>query len=288
MRAWVIAVVFALALWQPAHAQQLLTPREFGDATVAFLRNAAPDAALERRDTLSITVRRPNAEIPEFTLNLDNAYLEYQRNPDALTEVLDRFTRFAIEPRENAQMRERIVIVLRSRAMIDQFAVQTAALGPTDNPPSQLVWRPFAGDLVEILAFDGAETIQYAMDHMLAELGIAPEEAWAIAPGNLGTRLGQLEIGAVDGADRLAFVTSVNGLTPSMLTDPNFCAAPGLAAQVYMVVDRNGYIMAERSDPLGLRQLRSLHEQLNGSGDAMSAAPVACEGGRLRAFSFTD
>jgi hypothetical protein len=281
MRVWLIAALFALVLWQPARAQQVLTHQEFGDAAVALLQHMAPEAQLERRDPLSVIVRRPNHEIPEFTVNFDNAYNEYVRDPAALTEILDHFVRFAVDPRENVQMRERIVVVLRPRAMIDEFqAMQTA-----DAPPSELVWRPFAGDLIEIIAFDGAETIQYAMVHTLQEIGVSPEEAWRIAPDNLPARLGSLEAQAVQGSENLVFVTSANGLTPSSLT--NFCTVEGSEGVIVLVVDRNGYVMAERNHPAAMRQLRALYNEL-GNGGSMSMTPLACQGGRMRAVTLTD
>lgn len=288
MRAWLVAAFFALMSWQTAEAQQLLTPREFTDAAVALIQHNAPNAQIERRDDLSINVRGAT-DGGEYTMNFDNAYREYQANPAAMAEILDRWARMAAQGPEHAQMRERVVTVLRPRAMIDDFEAQSAAMRrQNDLPPSALVWRPFAGDLVEVVVFDGAESIQYALVESLQELDITPDVAWTIAPDNLPARLGELEVLGVGGTQNLIYVTGGNGLAPSPLADSDFCATEQGPNFVFLIVDRNGYIAADRTKSAAVTEFRALLEQIMREGGSMSSTPIACQGGRMHAVTFTD
>lgn len=287
MRTWIVAALFALFAWQPAHAQQVLSPREFVDAAVAVIQLRAPDVQVQRRDDLSVELSG-SADRPQHVMNFSNAYREYQNNPGAMTEIIDRWARLATQGPEESQMRERVVTVLRPRAMIAEFEAQVAAMErPADAPPSELVWREFAGDLVEIVVFDGAETIQYAMVESLAAIDISPEMAWAIAPDNLPARLGDLEIGGLQGMQHLVYVTGGNGLAPSSLTGSRFCASPTGRNFIFLVVDRNAYLMADRTVPGALAEFRALYEQIVREGGSMSTTPIACEGERM-AVALTD
>ncbi|MGE0743442.1 MAG: hypothetical protein AB7O98_19065 [Hyphomonadaceae bacterium] len=280
-----VAALFVLLLAQaPAGAQDLMTPSEFRDAAIALIRAEVPEAQIEIRDELGITVRRPeNQEMTEFSINFDNGYAEYQRNPDAVTDILDRWVSFAILPPEESQMAERVVAVLRTRDTLTSYA---AALAQGETPAT-LVWRPFAGDLVEIIVFDGAETIQYASEQSLSDIGLTPDMAWAMAPGNLPARLGELEVGGVDGADRLVYVTGGNGLAPSSLTDAQTCSGDR-ATWGYLIVERNGFIATDLSDAVARVQFRDLFEDLLRQQASLSITPLACRDGRLAAVTLTD
>jgi len=288
MRAWIVATFMTLLAWQPAHAQQLLTPREFVDAAVAVIQLRAPEAQIERQSDLTIGLSGLG-DVPHNYMNFDYAYREYQNNPGAMTEIIDRWARLATQGPEDSQMRERVVSVLRPRSMIAAFEAQAASVRqPNDPPPGQLVWRPFAGDLVEVIVFDGAETIQYAMVESLAQIDITPEMAWAIAPGNLPARLGELEIAHLRGMQHLVYVTGGNGLAPSTLTDSRFCASPGGRNFIFLLVDRNAYLMADRTVSAALAEFRDLYQQIVRDGESMSTTPIACEGGQMRAVDLTD
>jgi hypothetical protein len=242
------------------------------------------------RDELSLNVRRPHEKaLPEFYLNLDNAYREYQGDPRALNDILDRWVRVATTPPESNQMAERIVSVLRPRALVEDYHREAAQARANSNlPPSQLVWRPFAGDLVEIIVFDGAETIQYALVESLAEIGVTPERSWELAPTNLAARLGELEIGGVDGGDRLAYVTGGNGLAPSSLTNGGGVCNDRDARLLFLIVERNGYVVADGGDSVALRQFGDLLNELRRGGDAFSLTPLGCREGRVVEVALTD
>lgn len=287
MRGLVMGVALACAAWAPAWGQALLTPSEFRDAALAIIRAEAPNAEIDLRGDLGLIIRNPaNTAMPEGTVNLDTGYAEYLRDPSALASIVDRWARFATQPPEASQRRDRVVAVLRSRAVLDGYVAAVAASAPQD--PSPLVWRAFAGDLVEVLVFDGAETLQYATEASLAELGLEPAAAWALAPENLPSRLGPLQVGAVEGAGDLVYVTGGNGLAPSSLIDGRICSSQGAGDFVFLVVDRNGFVMADTGSPAARAQLMDLLKELQRTGASMSLTPLGCRDGRLDAASVVE
>jgi hypothetical protein len=289
MRAFLLALALSM-MPATALAQQLLAPTEFRDAVIAALRTQTPGAEIELRDSLGITVRdASNTERPEFQVNLDNAYRDYQASPGDLARIIDHWVRFATLPLENSQMAERVVSIVRARSTVDAM---TDALNEertdSSSSASTMIWRPLAGDLVEILVFDGAETIQYAMQESLSEVGLTIDQAWGLAPQNLPHRLGEMQLGGVAGADRLVYVTGGNGLAPSTLLEGGVCAHGNFNAHMFLVVDRNAYVIAERTDSVALTQFRQLFEDLRSSGDAMSLTTLGCHNGRVAEIMLTD
>lgn len=284
MRAWLVAALFALVSWQTAAAQQMLTRREFVDAAIATIQRAEPDARFERRGELGLFVQ--DAVIPEATLNLNTAYDEYRANPSALTEILGRWTRIATHPPEDIQHAERLVVVLRPRAMVEQFARESAEMRVRHNrPPTELVWRPFVGDLVEVILFHGEELDQFAMVESLAQLNLTPEAAWALAPTNLSSLLGPVEPVGVNGAQHLVIIRDGNDLASSALLNPGFCATPQGPTFIFLLLSPSAYVTANRSEPAAMREFWAFHRQLVGDRATMSETPFACEGGRLQAIS---
>lgn len=289
MRAWLIAIALSVCVSLPAAAQSLLSPSEFRDAAMAMIRAVDPQAELEVRDDLALTIRRPhNAEQPEFQFNLDYAYRQYQADPGALTDVLDHWVRFATQPLEQSRMAERVVAVLRPASMVDDFNRASAQVRAESGlAPMPLLSRAVAGDLVQVLVFDGAETIQYANEEALSEVGLTPDAAWAIAPTNLPARLGELELLGIGGADRLVVITGGNGLAPSTLLQPDTCTG-GLASFVFLLVDRNAVVAGERADELAMLQLKALLEEVRRDPQPMSTTPITCHQGRVVEHQLTD
>jgi hypothetical protein len=282
MRVWAIALTLAFCLFQQAWAQQMLSTREFVDAAIAHIQQSHPQARFERRDELGLFVQ--NAVLPEATLNLHTAYDEYRANPSALTEILSRWTRIATLPPEDIEHPERLIVVLRPRAMIEQFARESAAIRARNNrPPTELVWRPFVGDLVEVIIFDGEETQQIAMVETLAQLNLTPEAAWALAPNNLASRMGPVEPIGVNGAQHLVIIGG--SLASSAMLDPRFCATRQGPTFIFLLINPEAYVIANRSEPAAMREFWAFRRQLIGDRATMSETPFACEEGRLQAVA---
>lgn len=282
LRTVFLALCAFILFTQSSFAQGVLSPAQFRDAALELVRAENPDVRVEIRDDLGVTFRHGSGkDASEFQMNLDRGYQEYLADPGALYEILGRWARLALGPPVDAQQLQRIVAVLRP--MADVRAYDQAMQGAAN--PTSMVWRPFAGDIAEVLVFDSAEALQYASNYALSELGLTVEQAWAAAPVNLPERMGQLEIGGVEGADRLAFISGGNGLAPSVLIGAELCDE-GTDAY-YLIVDRNAFLSAESADAGAVRQLRELMNDLRSNGGLYSETVLACRGGAMAEANWT-
>jgi|GEM_PF-2999868 len=279
-RTLTIALALTLTTIPSALAQAILPPAQFREAAIAMIRAEHPEITIEVRDELGLTLRAADGN--ESFINLDSGYAEYRANPEALSDILARWARISRGPPTDARHITRIVSVLRPMQTIEAYAAGM----PETGQPIALVWRPFAGDIAEVLAFDSAEALEYVTEQALTDLGVTAQQAWGAAPVNLPNRLGALEVGSVEGAAHVAFVTGGNGLTPSVLIGRSLCDSG--VEQYFLVIDRNAFISVEKDDEVGVLQLCALMDEIRRSGGLYSNTPLTCRNGAMAAVTFTD
>jgi hypothetical protein len=267
-----LAVLMLLAWTGFAHAQALLSPTEFRDQVIALIGTIEPQAEVEIRDELGVTLhRQPGDE--GIQVNFDNAYRDYINNPAILATIVERFARFAATDTPFERGHDRVIGVLRPRLALEEMQTAIGA---------SLVWRPFAGDLIEILVFDSAERIEYAQASALEELGLTADAAWALAPANVRTRMGPL--GREQLSPGIDFISGDNGITPSLLTVPDFCAAPETAGRLYLVLERNAILIADGREPDVRAAFIAFAHNAASAGESMSGSPLECRDSRLQAI----
>lgn len=290
MRRLFLALALVLLAWQPASAQQLLSPSEFRDAAIAALQAADPQARIQSRGELEVELARPSdRERSGFRANLEHAYAQYRDNPSAQREIIDDWVQFIIRPSSAVRTADGIVALLDARSTIERLADESARTrARSGRQPSPLLWRPLAGDLVEVLAFtgEGGDT-ELLLAETLSEMGLTAEQAWEAAPRNLRSRLGQLTISGVPGADHLIYVGGGSGLVPSTLGSGAVCTGE-TERFAFLVVDFGGYVAGNRDDAVALSQLRSLLDTLRRSGRSLSLTPLGCRNGRVVEIALTD
>ncbi|MEZ6022285.1 MAG: hypothetical protein R3C16_02460 [Hyphomonadaceae bacterium] len=269
-----MAALVALAWAGLARAQQVLSPAEFRDAGIAYLRAADAELEFELVDDLGVIIRNPSAEgdeMEEMRINFDRGYSDYLDAPETLEDILGRWVRLVTAPaREHGH--DRLISVIRHRDMAD--------VTYNGQAPS-LVWRPFAGDLIELLAFDSAEQIEFATHDTLNEVGLTPEQAWTLTPENVRTRMGVLERETLTAG--IDLLSGANGITPSLLSVPDFCAAPETANRLYLVLDRNLIAIADGRRRADRAQFLAFASQVAAARESLSASPLECRDGRLQA-----
>jgi hypothetical protein len=267
----VLAVLFAFALTQSAWAQDVLSPSQFRDAAIALVQAQAPNVEVERVGELGAVVRRPveGGKPQEFNVNFDSGYRDYTASPERLNDILGRWSRLILAPSQERGY-ERIISVLRHRDMAN------VVLG---GQQVSLVWRPFAGDLIELLAFDSAEQIHYATTEDLQQIEITADAAWALTPENVRTRMGPLVRESL--SPSMDLLSGDNGITPSLLTVPDFCT-PETAGKLYLVADRNLIVIGDARSEANRQEFAAFARAASLGGDSLSATPLECRDGRLR------
>jgi hypothetical protein len=270
-----VAMLFATSV---AWAQETMSTAQFRDLYAQRVTAAVPGATITPLESLSLRIALPGGgDAQEMTVNLDRAYSEYSAAPDQLDTILGRWVRIASATPGDAQQPDRIVSVVRTA---DHVAGYAQALSQ-DGEDVRLVWRPLAGDLVEMIAFDSPDAIQFATEETISDISITPEQAWALAPQNLPARLGALSQETL--APGLVWIGGGNGLAPSVLANAQWCAAPENANALYLVVDRDSFLMAER--PGAVDAITRVRDGMVSDGNAFSATLLACDNGRLQAYA---
>ncbi|MGH6951215.1 MAG: hypothetical protein ACREH4_10100, partial [Vitreimonas sp.] len=110
MRRLILALVLVCLAWQPASAQQLLSPSEFRDAAIAALQAADPQARIQSSGELEVELAYPdNRERSGFRANLEHAYAQYRDNPSAQREIIAGWVQFVVRPSSAAPNAESII-----------------------------------------------------------------------------------------------------------------------------------------------------------------------------------
>jgi hypothetical protein len=168
--ALVAAFIFALA--PPAFAEGPLSQAQFRDRFVRRIHKLAPDATVKVVSDRQIELSGPGGE--DTTSYLDNAYAEYLKDPTQLDQVLNGYGGVALESLKGPTpvQIENLVILLRR---------------------SNLSSRPFAGDLVEVLAVNNPDSFEIPRTEALSKsLGAVDDKLWDRAEQNTKSLIGKV------------------------------------------------------------------------------------------------
>lgn len=259
-----LATVFVLLFGDAASAQALLSPNAFRDQVVAAIHHENPAFTVTATGPLILAVDQPDGT--DQSISLDNLYHSYEAAPDDLATLVDRMARVVVGRVEVPHDADALVIILRPREYLDHLA----SLG------GRPISRPLAGDLFELLAFDSPEALHVVMSETLRETQMNADEAWIRAAQNLPHHMGAFQSSTAEGCPGVVIVREPNGLAPSHLIEDNFCLSEQTHS-LYVVVDRDAYAVAHKSDHRAETSLRGLAR----SGALMSSTLLECLDARL-------
>lgn len=164
-------------------------PGDLAAQTAAALHDALPDSQVTIADPMTLKVRVGDG--PEFTVALDGLSRtcagDQGECPDATRDFARNIAatiRQSDAPRTAAELRA----VVRDRAYADAVNDMMSKA----KTPSAMVYRPVAGDLVEICYFDFAGSLSPAGDADLAKLGLDRNAAFALCEKNVHAALPEL------------------------------------------------------------------------------------------------
>jgi hypothetical protein len=283
MRFAYLVLFWIAVLWSQSGAwAQTLSATAFRDLVIERIDASAPQLRVAKRDELGLEIAMPaGSEVASSSVNLDRAYQEYVADPTQLEAIIARWVRIITQAPEQPE-RARIVSVLRTQA--DVAAYETAMRrGPRYSP---IVKRAFLGDLLEVMVFDSPDSVRFATEHDITDLGLALEEAWLLTDLNLPLRLGSLESYGVEDMSELSYLTGPNGLTPSMLTQPNVCER--IPATAFIVLDRNTLVVGRVDNERSRRQFEEAVGLVQRTGQSLSLTPLVCSGDALAVYNLTD
>jgi uncharacterized protein YtpQ (UPF0354 family) len=190
MRRW-LALLFAAFAGSPT-ALAALSPEAFTKEYVSLLRAALPGHQIEIIKPLEVRVR--DAEGGTSSAFLDNAYNQYNADPDARQEILERHAASIAETLRNSAplAPENIVPIIKDRAWLNETraaAQQAAGAAPV---PRQVV-EDINDELVIVYAEDTPLNIRYFDLDALAKAGVDRQKLRAQAVANLRRVLPTIE-----------------------------------------------------------------------------------------------
>lgn len=206
--------------------------------------------------------------------SLRMGYIEYLRTPDHLDYVIDRMiATLKQDEAELAPRPERLVVILRTKDT-------QVELGP--SKPVGVISRPFAGDLVQILAIDSPAAIQYAGKETLQALGMSEDQAWDRGLANLPERMGRLEVEPMEQIRQLTATSSESGLATSALLLPAACAL-GTNGKLVLILARHFFVQPRTEDERTIAGFWRLARFELTNPEAYSRTVIACRDGRWAA-----
>ena len=265
------AVAAALIGCSPrsASAEAEMSRKAFRELYIARVQTALPGTRFKRLDDETVEITLPGRQRDRASLKM--GYIEYLRSPEDVDGVIERMiATLKQDESELAPRVERLVVILRTKD-------SRAELGPSQM--DGLISRPFAGDLIQILAIDSAAAIQYADEGTLEALGLSEEQAWARGLANLPARMGRLDVGPLEEIKALTATSGESGLATSALLLPAACA-PGMNGKPVLMLARHFFVQPTNEDGPTIAGFWRLARFEATSPEAFSRTVIACRDGR--------
>jgi hypothetical protein len=273
MRKALLAALLCIAAAAPAAADGPMPPAAFRDRLSAAITAITHQTAtvVDQR-----TFRTKAANGTELTLNIDNAYAQYLRDPAQAEAVIARFARIFATPVDTTPSVEQLVVIVRPADYASR-AVSPGASMKNFMPP-----RPMAGDLAFFLAVDAADTIRLAGPDDLKYWRLDEAQAWRRATANIKARVGTIQMIRLGDQSGATGLTAESGLAPSILAEPSFCGPTvpnGVGGQQVLLYARDMFLVASPENPDSVTALWKAARGEAGD-EPMSRNVLACRNGR--------
>lgn len=217
----------------------------------------------------------------EVTVNIENAYREYVSGPDQLESILSRFATTLAQINASAGV-DQLVLIVRPSDYIAR------ALGQQSMPDKGLAARPLAGDLALFLAVDSPTSIRTANVDDLKLWGLSERQAWDKAVLSIKARVGELAFAQLEGEPNSSLLVADSGLAPSILADASFCgpqALDGMDGTFVLLFGRDALLFGFPRENASIDTFWEIAKELIKSGEAMSATPITCSGGKWKSVA---
>jgi uncharacterized protein YtpQ (UPF0354 family) len=243
-------------------AAEMLNADAFTDAYIIRLKQEDAAACIRRVQPLRLKVRLGGNDV--HTVFLDHAYREYDRQPEALETILDRYVKATVEaPRESSGYTidvHRIIPVVEDAAFASEIKASLKASGD-GPPPSDIYHEPLNRELHVYYALDTDRAVRYLDRKEVESLGFGPDQLNARAVKNLTNLLPGIE----RRGDAGIYVVAAGGsyeasllLFDTIWTKENFDVKGDI---VVAVPSRNLLLVTGSEDESGLKTLRKLAEE---------------------------
>ncbi len=256
--AWV--VVFALAT--PAWAG-VMSKAEFRLEVRDAIIRLAPKAKVEMEGDDTLRVAPPGSKPDDgASMFIGNAYERYLNKPEALETIVGQMARTVLATNDPAAVtKEDLVVLIRPIDYVTQPGFEKI----------KFLTRPFAGDFIEIIAIDGEETFQMTPADKITPLFPDEAAAWARADANTRTKMGRMEIDALEPG--VWTITNESSLALNFVNQPDTWKIHGITMTgdpVAVFSQRNLLLLADGGDKDRLERVAAFVDQLAGDPEIIS------------------
>jgi hypothetical protein len=244
-------------------AQELISRLDFREAYAARLEKAIPGVKIVRKGEAELELTLPDGRT--MTAFLDNAYMDYRKDPDGLDQLLERHARsVASATLERPLEASRIVVIVRHEAFVSSQMDLTQGAKTEEVKP---LYRRLGGGLVAIVGQDEPESVFVPPRQDLIDRFGDEDKVWAMALANTSKVLGEVNVERL-GDGTILLVTAAPSYAPSLLVLDRWNAEPLVdeGNPVVVVVDRDAIIVTRDRNPDNLLLLGRIMRGLRDDG----------------------
>jgi hypothetical protein len=259
LRIWALAAAILVFSPLAVCAQGLLDMAHFRARMIEALKASEPGVRIKVVSEDELEIGSGPGSADDRLAYLGNAYENYRADPAQLDQVLQRYVRVFLQAaHENPIKPTKLVVLVRPRSFITYAAERFAKAGNSgaDNVPLN---RPFAGDLVAVVASDEGEAFSYPPLDSVRKAFKDDRAAWSAATQNTRARMGEV---VVEPLRQGAFIVHANpDVTASLLVDETVWTRPTIKFAVktpVVLVTKTALLMVDADDAQAVAGLRKL------------------------------
>jgi uncharacterized protein YtpQ (UPF0354 family) len=250
-----LSILLAVFLISCDVQNNTVTVKEFTKKYFDSLTNRFPAAKFTIVDDSTIESKFQDNKI---RISVDNAYREYQAEPDSLRQVLNRYLKVTSElysPKGKINI-ERIVPIIKPVSYLDDIKNLANKLGATKDV--EAVYEKYNDQLIIAYAEDTKNSISYLTHDDLKSLAIKTDSLKSIATRNLVTLLPNIQR---KGADGVFMLTAGGDYEASIILLDNIFTKESLPVNgdfVIAIPNRDMLLITGSNDKAGISKIKEV------------------------------
>ncbi len=267
----------------PLAALAALSKEAFTQEFATVLRAAVPGHKVDIVEPLHLRITHPDGT--DSTAYLDNAFKEYQSDPDARQELIERRVAAWVESIDSDGVPldpKNIVPIIKDRGWVEE--ARTMSKGRGFDPDESQVTEDYNDELVIVYAEDTPRNVRYFTSKDLAKAGVERSKLRALAIANLRRVLPKIE--AHQGEVYSMYTADGNYEASLLLFDDLWDGDIRVDGDIVVAIPtRDVLLITGSKNAEGIARLREVADELTAEGTyTISPALFVYRKGKFRRF----
>ncbi len=267
----------------PLAALAALSKEAFTQEFATVLRAAVPGHKVDIVEPLHLRITHPDGT--DSTAYLDNAFKEYQSDPDAHQELIERRVAAWVESIDSDGVPldpKNIVPIIKDRGWVEEARTMSKARG--FDPDESQVTEDYNDELVIVYAEDTPRNVRYFTSKDLAKAGVERSKLRALAIANLRRVLPKIE--AHQGEVYSMYTADGNYEASLLLFDDLWDGDIRVDGDIVVAIPtRDVLLITGSKNAEGIARLREVADELTAEGTyTISPALFVYRKGKFRRF----